>query len=673
MTRGGRVISGLDLLEAAIKQVTIPKAPPRLSRDGAGVGLSFLDTALRQNHIRRITERIRCVEVGVGNRGLEVDISLSLLERGQWEASTRFQELRLRARSAETPQPSTEGISTPREHALVAWVPIARLPRQETFPVTVTDSTGNSVPLLTQFETSRLLASGIYRLMRAIMRSPGGNFEEDEVRTFNAFLGEGHRARWLMQSALLTLLTERSKPLGTGERAPRDEPEDRVRSECRASACKVVGLLRGVPELDQLIGVAISDQLVVVGLDPRCDEHLLSFPAPLIPRSEKSPFTETYRVKYETTVPASIRAYHLVFESEPGVAIRGMILSSEADCRMTETLADDFNYLAARVDKTDAYSRSELRASLSRLSDLMRRRRWELVSANDRLPHSTASPEDDKASLRMNSESIPHIAALESYADDAKSKDYSVQPDPEELKSLAGNLYGASDELRSSELGRDLTCENDPAGSVAHTYWRRTPSKRITSSRIRLTATMALVDSAESRPSIVRNYALAVLIVAAAVVWAVTGNPLDSDIRIDGGTADAAAAILLLVPGLLYYRLDLPDPRSISGRVRRWPRVVALASLAAMLALSTLILSGIGSTTAQILTAVCLAVPASGFVALLIRDHHRGNEDAAPLVSAPAWVSHSRVRDVQSRRKRTKKTYDLTLVADPSFLPSGKK
>ena len=55
-------MDGMESLKEAILTVPIPGAPPRLSTDGAAVGLAFLDTVIRQNHVRRLTERLTLVE-----------------------------------------------------------------------------------------------------------------------------------------------------------------------------------------------------------------------------------------------------------------------------------------------------------------------------------------------------------------------------------------------------------------------------------------------------------------------------------------------------------------------------------------------------------------------------------------------------------------------------------
>jgi len=44
--------------------------------------------------------------------------------------------------------------------------------------------------------------------------------------------------------------------------------------------------------------------------------------------------------------------------------------------------------------------------------------------------------------------------------------------------------------------------------------------------------------------------------------------------------ADAVVAVLLLVPGLLLARLDLPSTNTVLGQLRRFPRSLAVASVA---------------------------------------------------------------------------------------------
>src|SRR5438552_10448466 len=92
-----RSMDGISCLQEAIRSVPIPGAPPRLSQDGAAVGLAFLDVALRQNHIRRLTERLTLIEHRAARCTTEVDLSLALLDESQREAGVLYQRLRNRS------------------------------------------------------------------------------------------------------------------------------------------------------------------------------------------------------------------------------------------------------------------------------------------------------------------------------------------------------------------------------------------------------------------------------------------------------------------------------------------------------------------------------------------------------------------------------------------------
>src|SRR3954452_25337416 len=192
----------MESLRHAIETIPIPGAPPRLSREGAAVGLALLDTSLRLNHVRRLTERLTVVEHGTARRSTEVDVSLKLLDEGQRQATAQLQDLigqEHGARAASRPA---------RQRSL--WVPLARLPRRDVSPVDVFDSTGQKLPRLTQHEASRLVAAGLYRLLRGILASDEN--AQTAKHELNTFLFQVHEPRWLIQQALLTLLTERNHP-----------------------------------------------------------------------------------------------------------------------------------------------------------------------------------------------------------------------------------------------------------------------------------------------------------------------------------------------------------------------------------------------------------------------------------------------------------------------------
>lgn len=141
-------MDGITSLKEAIRTVPIPGSPPPGSREGAAVGLAFLDMALRQNHIRRLTERLTLVEHRAATRTTEVDIRLSLLDNNQRESSRLFEELTSRSPAIES---NKDEDGTGRSSI---WVPVTRISRRSVAPIDVVDSSGVKLPRLIQYETS---------------------------------------------------------------------------------------------------------------------------------------------------------------------------------------------------------------------------------------------------------------------------------------------------------------------------------------------------------------------------------------------------------------------------------------------------------------------------------------------------------------------------------------
>ena len=81
-------------LRHAIMSVSVPGAPPRQNTVGAAIGLSFLDSALRLNHIRRLSETLTVTDHRVARRTTEIDISLAMLDEGQRRATMQSRDLR---------------------------------------------------------------------------------------------------------------------------------------------------------------------------------------------------------------------------------------------------------------------------------------------------------------------------------------------------------------------------------------------------------------------------------------------------------------------------------------------------------------------------------------------------------------------------------------------------
>jgi hypothetical protein len=614
-------VDGISCLQEAIRSVPIPGAPPRLSQDGAAVGLAFLDVALRQNHIRRLTERLTLIEHRAARCTTEVDLSVALLDESQREAGLLYQRLRNRSDPKVRLADERPGDVAPIDTGLI-WVPVSRVSRRSHSPIDVI-SDGHKLPRLTQYETSRLMASALYRLLRAIL---GTHPDARERGDLSDFLFRVDESRWLVQAALVALLTERSRP-----DTPWDSPVATVGTvkghgaRYRSFALDVLAKYdKTLREYVTLLDVAVNDYLLVVGLDSAQDEHLLAFDTPLhvkdAPKDRwfRRPFRlagGAYWIDYSTELPAGLRAYHLVAETEPGLQIETMHLASDADDSIVGALSADLRTLAARVEaeRTSPTQDSglkllemELQAALRQLSELLRRRRWEA----------------SQAGLNLSQSRLPAAMRL---AWAASSGEATMTEQGTPRNSLfhhplvtAANLAAAADEIEREDVRLDLNLENDPANERAHVYWRRDPSRVLSGRTIRISSSLFIRDSSGSRPSSIIAYVAAVIAISYVLGCLLFASAFPYTARgglTNAGNADAIIAVLLLVPGFLYTRLDLPVRHSIAGQLKVLPRFVGYVTILCTAVLAATIAANASPALVRGALALCAVVPA---VALLL-------------------------------------------------------
>ena len=623
-------------LGEAIRTVPVPGAPPSLSREGAAVGLAFLDMALRQNHIRRLTERLSLVEHGVASRTTEVDVRLSLLDPRQREACHLFQ--RLSSRSARNPE--QEQAATP-----TIWVPVTRISRLSVSPIDVVDAAGSKLPRLTQYETSRLLASGLYRLLKGILSSQPESRRPSNV---SRLLHE-EQARWLIQAALIALLTERSRPLSDAERheyrhVPAPAADDAAARDCRRL---VLSVLRDYgPQLESyanLLDVALDDYLLVAALDLTKDDHLLSYDAPVHLR-ERRPVADAlrgwsrstsarYHVQYLARIPASLSSYHVVAETEPGVHIEAMSLVTDADAVRTRELAADLRALANRLlwHKPGRQPESrllelELQGALGRLSELLRTRQWDASQAGLEMSHGQLQRSGELAALYLSAERL------------VNEQDRLEAPLLSSPSLTAASLEQAAHEIEKSRLGFDFSVENDPASSRAHAYWRRNSNRSSRGEHTSVTCTLTLRDATGNRPGSVITFAVGVAatIYLISALLARTPWPYGGTMKASAN-ADAVVAVLLLVPGFLYTRLDLPLRHTILGRLRRLSRRLAHLSIASAVAASAVVATELQGRALGWILGGATALPLLAG-ALLYRRLAKQRDLAPARLSAPSWL-----------------------------------
>jgi hypothetical protein len=629
MNGAGARFDGLNALADAVWAVPVPGAPPRLSREGASVGLAILDMVLRQNHVRRLTERLSLVEHGAATRTTEVDIRLSLLDASQVQASRLFQKVT--SRSAQAAQQS--------DTSLALWVPVTRISRLSVSPIDVVDASGRKLPRLTQYETSRLLASGFYRLLRGILSSDATSRQQTDL---GRFLFRVDEARWLVQAALIALLTSRTRPLHPDPSPPQAPSGTGGRDrELRAFATGILDKYRGLLQTyGQLLDVAVNDYLLVVPLDTSKDDHLLSYDSPVhVPPLDRkgmvldwlSPSRGTYRVEYRARVPSSLRSYHVVTETQPGVQVEAMTLVTDADKARVESVAADLRRLADELDshRPGAAPPSllrlvelDLQTKLGTLSELLRSRRWDA----------------NQADLRQLPAALPTTDRLVDL--------YRAGPGTLEERTFRPSLVGrisaedlrtAADEIGSSQLGLDFSLERNPVSNRAHAYWRRSSDRSAEARHVHITCNLTLRDGSAIRPGRVAAYgtAVALTIYTTACLIAQTLWPFGTGI--DPETPGAVISVLLLGPGFLYTRLELPGTHTILGRLRASSRHVAHLCIGSAIVLGSAVAADVTGSALRWFFAACTAVPLVASAFLVVRSVDRP-EHVFGSVSLPQWL-----------------------------------
>ncbi|MBN6039254.1 hypothetical protein JYK18_30655 [Amycolatopsis sp. 195334CR] len=632
-------MDGMASLRHAIETVPIPGAPPRLSHNGAAVGLALLDTALRLNHVRRLTERLTVVEHGTARRSTDVDISLKLLDEGQRQATSNLQDLIGREHGERTV--SRPGVTT-------LWVPIARLPRSSVSPVDVYDGTGEKLPRLTQHETSRLLASGLYRLLRGILASD--EHAHSPKQDLSAFLFRLHEPRWLIQRALLTLLTERDHPAEEFTHPPADGLVAGHGRQCRDMALRILdGYGHLLAEYAQLLDVAVRDYLLVIALDDNVDEHRLNYETPLYVSDDRPRrFAEYWRrvrashsgyfARYDTTIPATLRSYHLVVQTAPEVDLTRLYLTTDADGPLAHNLAADLKSLAGReltAGKTAAGKILELQTQtvLRQLADLLRRRKWEASRSGVELPE-TALPVTHRLAAAATTGEAVRLAGND--VDNALLRHPAVD---------AENLRTAAEEVTGRELGQDLVVVGNFTDNQAQAYWRRSAGEGGYGEQVRIRAGLVLKDSGEAGPRSVMFYALAVAATAWGLGWLLVGSPLPygrqaTEALGNVGDGQSVITMLLLVPGFLYTRLALPPRRSVAAYLRTLPRTLGQLCIVSPAGLAAAIAAQSRGEVVQVFLTIAVVLPV--LTALILFSLRSWRVERVPLtrIAVPKWAGN---------------------------------
>ena len=636
-------------LRHAIASVAVPGAPPRQNAVGAAIGLSFLDSALRLNHIQRLSETLTVTDHRTARRTTEIDVSLAMLDEGQRRAAALSRELRSASRAGGPDQPVPDEV----------WVPVARIDRRSTAPVTIWDTSGARMPRLTQQECGRLLAAGLFRLLRGILDSlPGAAADSD----LHLLLHRVPEAEWLLQYAIDVLVTERHRP-------PAEPPRPRATGVVAGQGARYRAIALAVldkhedalTEFFELLDVALDNDLLIVALDPSRDEHLLTYETPLHVASEEDAghrvarllrsSAEGYHLEYRSSISSSIPAYHLVVDAEPGVDVAPMYLSTDTDVRTAAALRADLLVLAQRLENerrapagraSSKIVELQMQTTLRTLADLVRRRRWEAAQAGIAVP----------AHRMVVCSELSHVAVSgEGTANPDGAVDSSVLRHPALQPEL---LRAAAEELFAEEIYADVALETDPSPSRAHASWRGCAAPVATAGApVQIRAGMILRDTTAAGPRRVCQYAVLVAVVGFLFAAFLAGDPwpfgADSRVRLGAiKDADAVIGVLLLVPGFLYTRLGLADRHSISGRLRALPRAVANVCIAVIAVVAAAVASGLSGGWVQFAFATMVVLPLAAATLLLYRRRPASHTAELVRLGAPRWLDGSTVGRVRA-------------------------
>jgi hypothetical protein len=590
----------LDHLRTLIRAVPVPTAPLTFPSREASLGLALMDLSFRLDHVPRLSEHLTLMDRGHMSREISVDVDLELIS----------------GRLRDTLMVPGEGESL--------WVPLSRYSRRDLAPAVIRDSRGEVVPRLSHRDANRVTAAAFVKLLGMLI-----NAHDDVAAPGSPIHQLRHthqRSRWLIEAAITELVMVGS-PAGQRLHTPLDHAELPARPGHSGSVRELA--LAGLDALfpaegghrlllpfARLLQLATRQYILVAQLGLDRPRRFLTWEAPLLPAQHRPaplqslakntlPVNREFVVEYESEIPRSVKAYHLTLEVRQEISVRRFLMSSDVDEEFVEVLAQDLESVARRAARLGTHHKLlelEMQGIASRLAELGRRRLVDLAGYESylaRLPIPVGSFAAGKhrmtadeviAALSAGDCSLDVLAAFCAHyaADGMQHLARSGLAGPALLNIAAG--------LRSAQVGRDVTTDNDPREHGGHAHWRR-PSADLSpqsTEPVRVVAFMALADEApaliESITRMVAGLALVVLgigtLLSGGIGW------LHST-RVSGGfvpaQADAVVAVLLLVPGLLLARLDLPGTKSVLGQLHKFQRTLAAASVAVTTALAIVV------------------------------------------------------------------------------------
>lgn len=490
--------------------------------------------------------------------------------------------------------------------------------------------------------------------------------------------------------------------------------------ETRAVRERAARLLEDLPEAEAvalagLLDVAYREYCLVVMLARSDDQQYLTYQAPLVPHARWPklrrrplrgwlPFSTEYTFSYETQIPRAVASYHVTVEVPEEIDVRRFLLSTDADAPAVEALCTRLDALADVVQDSGrdaverpstALLRLELEEVLAEVRALGRRRMLDRSDYMSYLAYKRIAPAPGAVgrALRRHTRrnellgDAPSIAGLHLPGDLTVAADRGLRLGEQ----LPSSLRALSTFLRARSYGADVSSDNDPREHGAHAQWRQRDVGfgRRTHEPVRAQVYLAIADEPPALISSVARILFALLAVVVGVhVAAVFDGPLwgpedwrgvswdllrgrtaaEEWLVNVGDRADAVVAVLLIVPGILLSRLDIPRTHSVLGVLRRFPVRVAFASVITTTVLAMVVAARPQDVTAAflwselalvVLLAVCAVeatarawrhrqlVPAVGVIPGWLRDEFSRGPAAALRLRARPLLAHGPARLVQ--------------------------
>jgi hypothetical protein len=274
----------------------------------------------------------------------------------------------------------------------------------------------------------------------------------------------------------------------------------------------------------------------------------------------------------------------------------------------------------------------EIQVLIRELAELMRRCNWEAATAGVSAPQRCLS-----TSLALVERAEQYEASLRLNEND--------QSTPLQGSITESDLLTAAKELEANALRYDLVVEKQPTSNRAHVYWRRPPPGPLASGRTQIRAGMVLRNRAETNARTVFVYALAVAGIAYLLACLTTESlwpfsPTYNQRYAHIPSPEAVIVILLLVPGFLYTRLELPEHNSVASHLRTVPRLVAYLCIVSTAVLAASVAASMVGSVIQIGFIIGTTVPIISTFLLALLGYQ---QSSVPIIlarlGAPRWAT----------------------------------